>query len=98
MLTLYVKYTAHEGCREKFLREIVEQGILTDIRNEAGCLRYDYYLSAQEENVILLIEQWESEAHQRVHMQQTHMKPLMEIKDKYIAETIFGKVALSDAV
>lgn len=98
MLTLYVKYTAHEGCREKFLREIVEQGILTDIRNEAGCLRYDYYLSAQEENVILLIEQWESEAHQRVHMQQPHMKPLMEIKDKYIAETIFGKVALSDAV
>lgn len=98
MLTLYVKYTAHEGCRERFLREIVEQGILTDIRNEAGCLRYDYYLSAQEENVILLIEQWESEAHQRVHMQQPHMKPLMEIKDKYIAETIFGKVALSDAV
>lgn len=98
MLTLYVKYTVHEGCREKFLREIVEQGILTDIRNEAGCLRYDYYLSAQEENVILLIEQWESEAHQRVHMQQPHMKPLMEIKDKYIAETIFGKVALSDAV
>lgn len=98
MLTLYVKYTAHEGCRETFLREIVEQGILTDIRNEAGCLRYDYYLSAQEENVILLIEQWESEAHQRVHMQQPHMKPLMEIKDKYIAETIFGKVALSDAV
>lgn len=98
MLTLYVKYTAHEGCREKFLREIVEQGILTDIRNEAGCLRYDYYLSAQEENVILLIEQWEGEAHQRVHMQQPHMKPLMEIKDKYIAETIFGKVALSDAV
>ena len=28
MLTIYVKYIAKEGCREKFLREIVEQGDL----------------------------------------------------------------------
>lgn len=98
MLTIYVKYTAKDGCREKFLREIVEQGILTAIRNEEGCLMYDYYLSAQDENVILLIEQWESEAHQRVHMQQSHMKPLMALKEKYVAETILGKVELCDAV
>lgn len=97
MLTIYVKYVAHGGCREKFLREIVEQGILTAIREEDGCLMYDYYLSAQDENVILLLEQWESEAHQRVHMQQPHMKPLMEIKEKYIAGTTLGKVELSDA-
>ena len=97
MLTIYVKYIAKEGCCEKFLREIVEQGILTAIRNEDGCIMYDYYLSAQDENVVLLLEQWESETHQRVHMQQPHMKPLMEIKDKYIAETTLGKVELCDA-
>ena len=57
MLTIYVKYIAKEGCREKFLREIVEQGILTAIRNEDGCIMYDYYLSAQDENVVLLLEQ-----------------------------------------
>ena len=97
MLNIYVKYTAKEGCRETFLREIVEQGILTAIRNEDGCIMYDYYLSAQDENVVLLLEQWVSEERQRIHMQQPHMKPLMEIKDKYISDVTLGKVELCDA-
>ena len=97
MLNIYVKYTAKEGCREKFLREIVEQGILTAIRNEDGCIMYDYYLSAQDENVVLLLEQWVSEEHQRIHMQQPHMKTLMELKDKYISDVTLGKVELCDA-
>ena len=75
-LTLYVRYTAKDGCREAFVREIVEAGILTLIRQEPGCLAYDYYFSAQDENVVLLIEQWESAAHQRVHMEQPHMTRL----------------------
>ena len=97
MLTLYVKYTAKNGCREQFLREAVEAGIVTAIRAEEGCMMYDYYLSAQDENVILLIEQWESEAHQCVHMQQSHMMQLRELKEKYVAETTLGKVELYDA-
>ncbi len=96
MLTIYVKYTAHAGCREKFLREAVEQGIVTAIRAEDGCIFYDYYLSVQDENVILLVEQWESAEHQRIHMEQPHMKPLMELKDKYIADVKLGKVELQD--
>ena len=55
MLTLYVKYTAKPGCRESYVRSIVEEGILTAIRAEEGCLCYDYYFSAQDENVVLLI-------------------------------------------
>ena len=95
-LTLYVRYTAKDGCREAFVREIVETGILTLIRQEAGCLAYDYYFSAQDENVVLLIEQWESAAHQRVHMEQPHMTRLREIKNKYIADTKLGRVRLED--
>ena len=95
-LTLYVRYTAKDGCREAFVREIVEAGILTLIRQEAGCLAYDYYFSAQDENVVLLIERWESAEHQRIHMQQPHMTRLREIKDRYIAATTLGRVRLED--
>lgn len=95
-LTLYVRYTAKDGCREAFVREIVEAGILTLIRQEAGCLAYDYYFSAQDENVVLLIERWESAEHQRIHMQQPHMTHLREIRDKYIAATKLGRVRLED--
>ena len=98
MLTLYVKYTAKPGCRENYVRQIVSEGILTAIRAEEGCLRYDYYFSAQEENVVLLIEQWESEAHQRIHMQQPHMARLRELKEQYIESTSMGKVDIHDAV
>jgi len=95
-LTLYVRYMAKDGCRETFVRELVEVGILTLIREEPGCLAYDYYFSAQDENELLLIERWESAAHQRVHMEQPHMARLREIKDKYIADTRLGRVRLED--
>ena len=93
-LILYVSYTAKPGCREQFVREIVRRGILTAIRNEDGCLTYDYYFSAQNENEVLLIEKWVSEAHQRIHMQQPHMKELMEIKAQFIEDTKLGRVHL----
>ena len=95
-LMLYVRYMAKDGCRETFVRELVEVGILTLIREEPGCLAYDYYFSAQDENELLLIERWESAAHQRVHMEQPHMARLREIKDKYIADTRLGRVRLED--
>ena len=95
-LMLYVCYMAKDGCRETFVRELVEVGILTLIREEPGCLAYDYYFSAQDEKELLLIERWESAEHQRIHMQQPHMTRLREIKDKYIAATKLGRVRLED--
>lgn len=87
MLKLSVNYFAKPGRREEFLRRVVEGGILSAIREENGCQRYDYYLSCQDENEILLVEQWESPEHQRVHMEQAHMKRLMDIKNDCIADT-----------
>ena len=95
-LTLYVRYTAKDGCREAFVREIVEAGILTLIRQEPGCLAYDYYFSAQDENELLLIERWESAAHQRVHMEQPHMDAVRAAKAQYIDSTELGKFRLED--
>ena len=91
-LTLLVTYTAKSGCREQFVRDIVTQGVLTAIRAEEGCLLYDYYFSAQDENVVLLMERWESEAHQRTHMTQPHMADLRAIKNQYIDSVRLVKV------
>ena len=91
MLKLSVNYFAKPGRREEFLRRIVESGILSAIRGEDGCLRYDYYLSCQNEDEILLLEEWDTAEHQRVHMEQDHMKRLRVIKDDCIAETKLNK-------
>ena len=87
MLKLSVNYFAKPGRRAEFLRRVVEEGILTAIRREEGCLRYDYYLSCQNEDEILLLEAWDTDEHQRIHMEQEHMKRLRTIKDECIAET-----------
>lgn len=91
MLKLSVNYFAKPGRREEFLRRVVESGILSAIRAEDGCLRYDYYLSCQDENEILLLEAWESKEKQQVHMAQEHMKRLMDIKNDCIERTVLGE-------
>lgn len=96
-LTLYVAYTAKPGCRETFVRQIVMEGIADTIRREEGCIRYDYYFSAQQENKILLVEQWQTQAHQRIHLQQPHMARLRESKEQYVADTRLGRVTLEEA-
>ena len=95
-LTLYVAYTAKPGCRETFVRQIVMEGIADTIRREEGCIRYDYYFSAQREDEILLVEQWQTQAHQRIHLQQPHMDAVRAAKAQYIDSTELGKFRLED--
>ena len=70
------------------------QGIIDAIRREDGCLRYDYFLSVQNADEILLVEQWESEEKQQVHLRAAHMDRLRELKAQYVADARLGKVRL----
>ena len=83
--TICVIYKAKEkDAREAFLCELTEKGIVDLIRNENGCLTYDYYFSAQDDITLVLFEEWQSKECQQIHMTQPHMKDAMEIKSKYI--------------
>ena len=83
--TICVIYKAKgKGAREAFLCELTEKGIVDLIRNENGCLTYDYYFSAQDDITLVLFEEWQSKECQQIHMTQPHMKDAMEIKSKYI--------------
>ena len=92
--TIAVTYHAKPGRRENFLRQLSAEGVIDTIRAERGCLRYDYYLSVQDADELLLIERWESAAHQRVHMEQPHMARLKAIKEQFVDSTAVGKVRL----
>lgn len=85
---LHVTYHTKPGQREAFLRQIVHEGLVTAVRNEDGCQRYDYYLSVQSADELLLVEQWASHAHQQRHMRQPHMARLLEIKAQLVEETL----------
>ena len=94
-LTLYVRYLAKPGCRESFLRQLTTEGIIDAIRREDGCLRYDYFLSVQNADEILLVEQWESEEKQQVQPARGPISDrLRELKAQYVADARLGKVRL----
>ena len=57
-LRLLVTYTAKPGQRDAFLRAVLQSGVPETVRQEDGCLRYDYFLSAERPDEILLIEEW----------------------------------------
>lgn len=94
MYTIYVKFTCLSQKREAFIQKVKETGVLDAIRAEDGCIRYDYYLSEKDANELLLIEQWESKAHQQVHITQPHMAHLREFKGDYITDTVLGEIEL----
>lgn len=83
-LHLYIIFNAKPGCREAFLREFEESGVAAKIRAEQGCVCFDFYSSAQDDTTLLLIEDWESEAEQQVHLKQPHMADFRVIREKYI--------------
>ena len=94
MYTIYVKYECLPQKREAFIQKVKDTGIASAIRAEEGCIKYDYYLSEADPNVLLLIEQWETKEHQRIHLTQPHMAHMREFKDDYISKTVLGEIVL----
>ena len=92
MYMIYVKFQCLPGKREAFIQKVKETGVLDAIRNEDGCLKYDYYLSEKDACELLLIEQWESFSHQQTHLTQPHMDTLRSFKGDYITDTQLGEI------
>lgn len=86
-LTLLVTYKTKQGMREAFLQAAMKSEILETIRKEDGCLRYEYYTSVENENQILLVEEWSSEEQQKIHLEQPHMAELKKLKDRFVTDT-----------
>ena len=80
-LLIHVTYRAKPGRGRAFVRQITEQGLRERILAEDGCLRYDYYISCEREDTVLLVELWETAAHQAAHMAQPHMKQILTLQE-----------------
>ena len=91
MYTIYVVFKCHPGKREAFVERVRREGILSAVRGEDGCKRYDYYFSEADPCELLLIEEWETRRHQEVHIAQPHMELLRSFKGEYVESTTLGE-------
>ena len=94
MYTIAVVFKCIPGKREAFVERVRAEGILDAVLAEDGCHRYDYYFSEADSTELLLIEAWESERHQQVHIEQPHMARLRAIKGEYIETTTLTEFVL----
>jgi len=85
---LTVFYTAKSPeAAKKLLEEVEKRGIADAVRAEEGCLCYRFFLDAKDPCTILLLEEWETQAHQKVHVTQPHMDLLRALKSEYVLST-----------
>ena len=91
MYRIYVVFKCIPGKREEYIKKIRSEGIVDAVRNEDGCIRYDFYYSEKDADEILLIEEWETKKHQQIHIEQPHMENLRGIKPDYVLSTSLGE-------
>ncbi len=53
---------------------------------EPGCHKYDFFRSEEDPDLVLLVENWESEEAFQGHMQGENLKVFVELQKAYIAD------------
>ena len=91
MILLNVTYKAKSGQRDAFYKAVCDAKVPEVSRAEAGNIKYDYYMSVDDEDTILLVEHWKDAEAFKLHTEEAHFKQLGKIKEEYVEETILGK-------
>ena len=97
MIVLNVTYKCKADMREEFLEAIMAEGIDIACRSEDGNFKSVYYMSAQDENEMLLVEKWRDAEALSVHQGQAHFRRLGEIKNEFVEETLIEKYHTDNA-
>ncbi len=82
-ITVNIYYTGEKGNAKRFAEEMVSSGIVADIKAENGNLKYDYFVSFDDENTVLLIDSWENQESLDIHHHSPMMNKIIELREKY---------------
>ena len=83
-IVLHVTYTCKPGTAETFVRTVKELGIQQQVRDEDGCLQYDYHISCEKPDTVVLLEQWRDKSALQAHAAGDPIKAVGAVKEKYV--------------
>ena len=86
MLTWNVTYHCKPGQREAFYQALCDLGIRENSIHEDGNLKYDYYFDAQDPDILLLVEIWESQEALTAHSSTETFAKLQALKGIYCTD------------
>ena len=78
-----LRYTGKNGSARAFAEEMTKSGTVDAIRKENGNLRYEYYLSFDDPETVLLVDEWEDQEAIDRHHASPMMQKIAELRDKY---------------
>ena len=81
--TINIYYTGSNGSAKRFAEDMINSGIVNEIRNKTGNLRYEYFLPLDDEETILLIDSWENQEALDEHHKSETMKKIIDLRNKY---------------
>lgn len=82
-ITVNIYYSGKNGNARKYVEEMIQSGIVDEIRQENGNLRYEYFLPIDDPETVLLIDSWENQEAIDIHHALPLMKTILELREKY---------------
>ena len=83
MITVNIRYKGVKGSARAFAEEMMGNGTVAAIRSEPGNLRYEYYVSLDDPETILLIDSWTDQAAIDAHHATPMMKTIAALREKH---------------
>ncbi|MEG0240334.1 MAG: antibiotic biosynthesis monooxygenase [Anaerorhabdus sp.] len=82
-ITVNIYYFGTNGNARKFAQEMIDQGIVNQIRKEDGNLRYDYFFPMDDNETVLLIDSWKDQSSIDIHHASPMMYQITTLRNKY---------------
>ncbi len=80
MIIVTVKYRTPPGSREKFIKQLFDEGLPQACRAEKGNIAYEYFYSVEDPNEIFLFEIWKDVQALADHGTKPHFMRIAEVR------------------
>lgn len=91
MLTWNVSYHCKPGQRDSFYKALKDLGIRASSLKEEGNRGYDFFFSAENPDLLLLVEIWTNPAMQEAHCKTEIFAGLQALKARFVDKVSIDK-------
>ena len=82
-LTVHIFYTGKQGSARAFAREMMDSGLVEQIRSQPGNEGYAYYFDAEDPQTVLLVDRWRDQAALDDHHKSPRMEEIARLRQRY---------------
>ena len=95
--TINIYYKGENGSAKEFANEMITSGIVEEIRNKKGNLRYEYFEPLDDKETILLIDSWKDQESLDNHHKSETMNKIIRLRNKYNLHMKVEKYVLEES-